>query len=203
VERHAELAALDHPRDDVMNALVAPLAPVPRFPVSLIDRLWLNDGRSVVVRPVLPQDADAEQRFVRALSPASRARRFHFGVRELAPGLLRSLTQIDHDRHVAVVAQADGEEDTPVIVADARYVRQDDGDEAEFAIAVADEWQGSGLGHQLLERLIRHARRHGVRRLVGDVLQDNQRMMELVRKSGGRMVHHPGDATLAQAAFEL
>lgn len=48
------------------------------------DRLWLDDGRSVVLQPVGPQDAEAEQGFVRALSPASRVRRFHFGMRELA-----------------------------------------------------------------------------------------------------------------------
>lgn len=177
---------------------------VPRYPAELIDRLWLADGRSVVVRPVLPQDADAEQLFVRGLSTNSRVLRFHLGIRELAPDLLRSMTQIDYRRHVAVVAQSDdGDSDEPVIVADARYVLQDDSDEAEFAIAVADAWQGAGLGRQLMASLMQHARRHGVRRLVGDVLHGNGRMIKMVRSAGGRFVRHPGDATLTRATFTL
>jgi GNAT superfamily N-acetyltransferase len=181
------------------------LAParVHRYPSTLIDRLVLDDGRSVVVRPVLPQDADAEQLFVRGLSPSSRLRRFHIGIRELAPDLLRALTDIDQRRHVAIVAQRDDDADEPAIVADARYVLQDDSSEAEFAIAVADDWQGVGLGRMLIQRLMLHARRHGVTRLVGDVLHDNARMIAMVRQSGGRLVRHPGDPTLTQARFVL
>jgi acetyltransferase len=127
--------------------------------------------------------------------------RFHLGIRELSPQTLRALTQVDQRRHVAVVAQSD--EDPDAIVADARYVLLDDGDEAEFAIAVADEWQGAGLGSQLMAWLMQHAKRHGVRALFGDVLHDNNRMIAMVRERGGRLVRHPGDATLTRARFLL
>ncbi len=171
-----------------------------RLPAPPDDRLELNDGRRVSLRPLTPQDADAEQHFVRSLSTASRVRRFHIGIRELSPETLRALTQIDQRRHVALVAQP--EDDPALIVADARYVLLDDSDEAEFAIAVADEWQGAGLGGQLVQRLLEHARRHGVRALFGDVLHDNHRMIAMVREAGGRFVRHPGDATLTRARFE-
>ena len=174
-----------------------------RYPATLIDRLLLKDGRSVVVRPVLPQDADAEQVFVRGLSPMSRLLRFHAGLRELAPDLLRTMTEIDYRSHVALVAQSDDDGDEPTLVADARYVLLDDTSEAEFAVAVGDDWQRVGLGRQLMARLMLHARRHGVTHLIGDVLHDNVRMISLVRQSGGSFVKSPGDPRLMRARFVL
>jgi acetyltransferase len=164
--------------------------------------LRLRNGESLVVRSVRPQDADAEQVFVRSLSPMSRVLRFHIGIRELAPDLLRAMTQVDPRRHVALVVQRGGP-DAP-IVADARYVL-DDADEtaAEFAIAVADEWQGRGLGRALLARLREHARDRGLKRLHGDVMRENRRMIALAREAGGHFVPVPGDATLTRAEFEL
>lgn len=170
-----------------------------RPPLRPTDRLWLDDGRSVVLRPVGPQDAEAEQRFVRALSPASRVLRFHHGMRELTPELLRAMTDYDPRRQVAVAARdADGR-----VVADARFVLADDSDDAEFAIAVADDWQGAGLGRALLQWLLDAARRRGVGTLFGDVLRDNRRMIAMVRHHGGHFVRHPGDATLTRARFVL
>lgn len=178
-----------------------------RFPSALIDRLTLADGRRVVVRPVLAFDAAAEQDFVRALSAASRLKRFHFGLRELPPTMLRAMTEVDHDNHVAIVAEAFDADDEPTIVADARYVRgptdELGADEAEFAVAVADDWQGVGLGRALLRHLGRHAARHGVTRLVGDVLPGNGAMFALADALGGRLVASPNGPGVTRARFDL
>ena len=89
---------------------------------ALIDRFTVDDGRAVTVRPVLPQDRDAEQSFVRALSFESRRRRFHVGLGALSDAVLRSLTDIDNQMHVALVAETCDEPRKRAIVADARYV---------------------------------------------------------------------------------
>jgi acetyltransferase len=183
------------------------LAPrVPRFPSALIDRLRLADGREVVVRPVLAFDADAEQDFVRALSPAARLRRFHFGMRELPLSILRAMTEVDHDDHVAIVAEAFDDDEAPRIVADARYVRgprERACHEAEFAIAVADDWQGVGLGRALLQRLARHAARRGLHQLVGDVLPDNRAMFAVAASLGAHRVASPNGPGVIRVRFEL
>lgn len=195
-----------------MSAVAMPPAaphamPAWRFPSVLIDRLRLADGREVVVRPVLAFDAAAEQDFVRALSAASRQRRFHVGLRELPASLLRAMTEVDHDAHVAIVAEAIGDDDAATIVADARYVRgpTDDlaADEAEFAIAVADAWQGAGLGRALMQRLARHAARHGITRLVGDVLPGNAAMFAITNALGGRLAASPNGPGVIRTAFDL
>lgn len=192
-----------------MSAAVAERRPARawRFPSVLIDRLTLVDGRSVTVRPVLAFDAAAEQDFVRALSAASRLKRFHFGLRELPPSMLRAMTEVDHDRHVAIVAEAFDADDEPSIVADARYVRGPTDelgpDEAEFAVAVADAWQGVGLGRALMRQLGRHAARQGVRRLVGDVLPGNGAMFALADTLGGALEASPNGPGVTRARFDL
>jgi GNAT superfamily N-acetyltransferase len=169
------------------------------------ERIDLLDGRSVILSPVRPQDRDAECAFVGSLSLDSRYRRFHFGLRELSPEASRAMTEIDHHHHVAFVAR-------PVlhprsvadeIVADARYVLRADSADAEFAIALADAWQGAGLGRELLLRLSAYARARGVERLFGDVLWSNSSMITLAKSLGGRLRRTPDDSTVVRAEFSL
>jgi acetyltransferase len=176
-----------------------------RYPSALIHPVMLADGRSVIVRPVLPQDAEAEQAFFGALSPASRRRRFHGVVNRLPDGALRAMTSIDYQRHVALVAEArcdDGAFGPTWLVADARYVVDDDG-VAEFALAVADDWQGQGLGRAMLERLGRHARARGLRRLDGTVLSDNEPMRVLLGRLGAAVHPDPRDASVVHVRWTV
>ncbi len=186
-----------------MNAASPALAAPPRLPLSLIRPLQLADGRRVLVRPVLPQDDDAEQAFVMALSPASRYRRFHVGMRALPAAVLAQFTRIDHLSHVALVAHAEADDDEPALVADARYVRSADAEEAEFAVAVADDWQRQGLGRQMLALLARHAARHGVRRLHGDVLADNAPMLRMLAALGCEVRPRSDEAGVMLATIAL
>jgi len=164
-------------------------------------RIELNDGRSVELAPVRPQDASAERDFVGALSLTSRYRRFHFGLRELSPEMSRAMTEIDPQHEVAFVARPFG---GGAIVADARYVVRNDCADAEFAIAVADDWQGAGLGRALLTRLAAHARAQGVvQRLFGDVLWGNPSMLALVRSLGAQLRRNPGDSTVVRVEFDF
>ena len=184
----------------VMNTSFASFffAPARRRPTD--DKLIeLSDGRRVELAPVNPQDAPAERAFVGALSLTSRYRRFHFGLRELSPEASRAMTEVDQHHHVAFVARP--ADDDATIIADARYVRRADSAEAEFAIAVADNWQGAGLGRALLTRLAAHARANGVERLFGDVLWGNPATLALVRSLGARLRRNPGDSTVVRVEF--
>ncbi|MDT3678691.1 MAG: GNAT family N-acetyltransferase [Burkholderiaceae bacterium] len=180
-----------------------------RYPASLIDRLTLADGRSVLVRPVLPQDAALQQQFVRELSPTSRYRRFHGPMRELSADTLDYLTQVDYRSHLALLAETFDPRGEEVQVAEVRYVRREgeagrlDAGIADFAIAVADEWQGAGLGSRMLDALVRSARDGGVRRLEGSVLADNEPMRALVRARGWRIRRDPDDARLVIAWLDV
>jgi acetyltransferase len=163
---------------------------IEHYPTRLIDVWTLADGRRVTVRPVLPQDAALEQALVRALSPAARHQRFFVPIRELPEDWLRELTQIDYRRHQALIAECfAGDEALPA--AEARYIVDADGDEAEFAVVVADDWQRLGLARRLIGSLIAQATRSGLKRLRGDVLATNRPMLELAQGLGFRARRHP------------
>jgi len=193
------------PRGQATAPPAEPTFRIHRYPSALIQPLTLADGRSVIVRPVLPQDAEAERAFFAALSPASRLRRFHGVVNRLPDGALEAMTSIDYQRHLALVAEARADDaalGSTWLVADARYV-VDDAGSAEFALAVADDWQGRGLGRALLERLARHARARGVRRLDGTVLADNEPMLAMLHRLGARVRGDARDASIVHARIEL
>ena len=88
---------------------------------------------------------------------------------------------------MALVAEvfADGRE---TVIAEARYVRQDDPEVAEFAVSVAEPWQGRKLASLLLGKLACRAASAGVKRIVGETLADNTRMLTLARRSGFRIL---------------
>jgi len=158
---------------------------------------------AVRIRRVRASDAALIDDFVRGLSPLSRQRRFHAGVREVPPQWLQRMTHPDPGRELALVAliRQDGRD---VCIAEARYVLSDDITEGrEFALAVADPWQGRGIGKTLLLSLGCHAARHAVPRLAGDVLHDNLPMIELARGLGYAVRRHPADPRLVRVELSF
>jgi len=172
------------------------------YPTQLIDVWHCADGRRVTVRPILPQDAEPSQAFVRRLSRESRRRRFLGTLTELAPSTLERLTHVDYRHHLALVAEIASDGDA-VLIGEARYACADDVPGAEFALAVADEWQGQGVGTRLLASLLGAARDAGFRCLFGDVLQDNEPMLRLARRAGFRAGPHPDDDRLLRVTTDL
>lgn len=147
---------------------------------------WRARRNPFVVRRVSERDAPGLHWFVRCLSPESRQSRFPGAAPELPDRTLRSLTEVDQHRHVALVLTVtrDGIER---IVGEASYAVVDataKADTAEFALSIADGYQGRRLAERLLAGLLDAARAGGVRRLVGDVPADNARMLRFIRRCG-------------------
>jgi len=151
------------------------------YPAELEGSIALRDGRRVPVRPMRPEDAALERRFFDGLSEQSRYQRFMQYVPQLTPGMLARFTQLDYDRELALVAldPASGE-----FVAVGRYAPNADGITAEFALIVADAWQGKGVGRALLERLCDAARDAGYEALYGHILNANRDMLDLAARLG-------------------
>ena len=148
--------------------------------------LQLTDGSEVVVRPIGPDDASLLQAFVRRLSARSRGFRFFAGLAELSAAQLDRFVNVDPARDLALVALS-GRQEGAAIVAEARYALAQEDDNAEFAIAVADDFQGRGLGRRLVKRLLATAWRRGVRRLFGEIKSDNRAMLAVAMQLGFRL----------------
>jgi acetyltransferase len=155
-----------------------------RYPVHLIDVVRLADGSRVTIRPTLPQDTELQQEFFRGLSIESRRCRFMTRLNELPETLVERFASIDYRSHLALLAEVfeDGRE---TMIGVARYV-VDARDPAtcEFAIAVADDWQGLGLGGFLLARLELQAAAGSVHRMTAETLVVNRAMLRLAHRAG-------------------
>ena len=143
--------------------------------------LCLRGGARLTARPIRPEDKPALAELFGRLSAESRRRRFLAPKPKLSARELAFFTEIDHERHVALVAvDRDG-----AIVAVARYAAwADRRDRAEIAFAVADEWHGRGLASALAGRLVEHARRSGLAALTASTLSENGAAHALLRRLG-------------------
>lgn len=160
------------------------------YPGQLVQVRRFDDGTPWVVRPIRPEDAESLQAFIRELSERSRYMRFVSMMRELTPRMLARYTQVDYDRELALVATTElpnpahrGHRHDAVIGL-AHYLRNPDGRGAEYALVVADAWQGCGLGRQLMTLLIDAAREQGLEYIEGLVLADNRPMLRLMTSLG-------------------
>jgi RimJ/RimL family protein N-acetyltransferase len=154
------------------------------------ETLALRDGRQVTLRPARYSDAPAlRQFFFGSLSPRARLLRFHGAINQLPDSALRAMSTQIPRRHVALVAYTHTDDGLAHLLAEARYVVEDEG-EAEFAVAVADAWQGQGLGRALVQRLAAHARAEGVPLLHGAVVPGNEPMLRLMHSLGAELQGH-------------
>jgi acetyltransferase len=152
-----------------------------------------------MIRPILPSDLDPLRQFFKALSSSARRLRFHSSTNEISEHLLHEFTMVNDSAHVAFVAALhDGAVDQPAtLVAEARFVRNADSESAEIALVVADHWRRIGLGTMLTRILAQRARFAGVRRLCGDILEDNKAMRGLARSLGARLSRGMGCVRLS------
>ena len=161
------------------------------------DILRLRSGKTLAVRFVEPDDAEALQGYFRALTVRSRYNRFLGAMSELPQ------TELDHFIHVGerdrfsvmAVMVIDGIE---TIVGEARYGFEADTASFEFGVSVDDRWQGQGIGTVLLRNLECRAAALGSRRMFGDTLRSNEAMIALALKSGFAFTRHPDDWKLVR-----
>ncbi len=169
-----------------------------------LETMWhLNDGTDILVRPIRPEDAIIEKSFVENLSVESRYFRFMSPIHEVSRQMLARFTQIDYDREMALVAVLDEGSAEARIIGVARYVSNPDGQSCEFALTVADDWQGKGIGRQLMQRLMTFARDRGLQIMEGDVLSRNHKMLRLCTALGFRKLHHPDDPEITAVRRHL
>ncbi|MBV8403882.1 MAG: bifunctional acetate--CoA ligase family protein/GNAT family N-acetyltransferase, partial [Gammaproteobacteria bacterium] len=153
------------------------------YPAELEERVE-HRGRSLLLRPIRPEDTPKHRQFLAQVTPRDLYMRFFTGVRELPEADLAHLTQIDYDRDMAFVAVGRAATGAEEILGVARACSDPDNHAAEFAVLVRSDLKGAGLGTLLMRKLIRYCRERGTRELCGDVMADNAVMLQLARTLG-------------------
>jgi len=148
------------------------------YPVELEIEIRHGDEK-LRIRPIRPDDEALLQRFIRHLTAEDIRLRFFGPLRELTHEMAARLTQIDYDREMAFLL-IDGED----LLGVGRLAADPGFEQAEFALIVASDRQRKGYGELLLRHVLAYARTRGVKRVLGHVLRENRRMIELSKRLG-------------------
>lgn len=163
------------------------------YPVQYVHPFTLTDGSDVIIRPIQPEDEPLMTEFTMALSPQNLYLRYFHAIsptRLIAHEQLARLTFVDYNREMALVAvRNDLKSRSQQIVAHGQLVKLHGLNEAEFAIQVRDEFQGTGLGTELLKQLLEFARNEGIERVVAEIMPENGSMRHVAAKLGFTFEH--------------
>ncbi len=173
------------------------------YPRHLIETLPWENGGTLTLRPIKPEDEARHLDFFHKLDPEDVRMRMFSARRNLEHTELARLTQIDYQREMAFVAtitNAEGEEET---IGSVRGISDPNNEEAEFAVIVRSDMKGKHLGWILMDKLIRYLRANGTHRVVGTILKENSGMLDLARGLGFTITRHPDDPDLRWADLPL
>jgi acetyltransferase len=168
---------------------------------ALPHRWVLPNGTPAMLRRISALDFDIETEFVDGLSADTSYNRL-FSTRHPGPLEIERWTNIDtsHEEALIVTGERDGAE---FMLGVARYVRDDTGPDAEFAIVIGDAWKRCGLGLVMISALVSLARAAGVRELYGTTLSTNAAMLALGLRLGFAARRDAGEGTVTRLGRRL
>ena len=170
------------------------------YPKDLEELITGDDGETLLLRPIRPEDETALQATFARLSPEEVRFRFFVPMKLMDHVTAARFSQIDYDRQMALVLTVPGSAGETPICGVVRLIEDPDRDSAEFAIVIEHRMSGRGLGTPLMQRIIDYGRRRGLREIYGEVLADNYRMLTLCRECGSsetRELLEPGVVRVA------
>ncbi|NNC90318.1 MAG: GNAT family N-acetyltransferase [Akkermansiaceae bacterium] len=144
----------------------------------------IDDGTVLRARPVTSADRERLAEGYRRLSEEARYHRFWTTAGELGSGMLARLTNADQKDHAVWGASDPAHPELPGVGAASYWRSKLDAEEAEFAVTVADDFRGRGLGTALLALMWRVGQRHGLTRMIANVMPENRRAIDWLRRCG-------------------
>ena len=186
--------------DQVPNLAIRP------YPTRYAAPWTMKDGTEVNIRPIRPEDEPVMVKFHESLSERSvYLRYFHLMNLEqrIRHERLMRTCFIDYDREMAlVVERRNPETGEAEILGVGRLTKIHGSNDAEVAVVVSDQWQGRGLGKELLARLAIVGAEEKLSRLMASILPDNRDMMRICEKLGFSLQHSLEDEVV-HAEFKL
>ncbi len=152
------------------------------YPKKYVAARHLKNETQVLLRPIKPEDEEHFNEFLRSLSLETMRFRFFAIIKEMSHETLARYCNLDYDREVAIIAELQ-ETNKPLIGA-VRLIIEPGGKSGEFAVLVADKWQGLGLGSKFMDLLVEIGKDMRVDSIYGYVSVNNYKMLQLCKKKG-------------------
>jgi len=170
------------------------------YPKKYTTNWKFKNGIPVVLRPIKPEDETLLDELFQSFSEETMRFRFFQIIKEMPHETLTRYCNIDYNREIAIVAEAK-EGNERKIVGVTRLIIQPGRKNGEFAVAVGDQWQGLGLGSKLVDYIIEISKDMTLKKISGDILSNNLKMVHLCIKKGFKMV--PIDEEMTKATLDL
>jgi acetyltransferase len=172
------------------------LDPLPKpairpYPSNYVWIWTIKNGTQVTIRPIRSEDEPLMVKFHQTLSDRSVYLRYFCSLSlstRVAPERLSRICFGDYDREIVLVAEpTDPGTADRRIIAVGRMNKLRDGNEAEVALLVSDQYQKFGLGYELLRRVVEIARAEKLSRVSAEILPDNLAMQVIMKRLGFRV----------------
>ncbi len=167
------------------------------YPSEAVNEHVMKNGLPVRFRPIKPSDEEAMRRFFYRFSKQSIFRRFFFPVSTMPHNKMQTYVNVDYRSEMSIVAliHEPGQE---IIIAEARYAKDEENGFGDLAFFVDEKYQGLGIAPYLYDLLTRLAKDRGLRGFTAEVMQENKGMLTVFEKSG-----LPMEALLKNGIYKL
>jgi RimJ/RimL family protein N-acetyltransferase len=162
--------------------------------------LVLGGGWRIFVRPIRPDDEHLIRDLLAHVSKEDLRLRFFDSIKEFSPQFIAGLTQLDYARAMAFVALDEASREILGVV---RLHCDKIHETGEYAILLRSALKGRGLGWTLMQLIIEYAKSEGLRRIDGQILQENSVMLKMCRELGFKVKADTEDRGVCDVTLAL
>ncbi len=167
------------------------------YPADIAQRHVFKGGLEVNFRAIKPSDEEEMRRLFYRFSDKAVYYRYFSPIKVMPHAKMQSYVNVDPNRVMSVVGLC-GPHGEEHIIAEARFVRDQQRPYGDVAFVVDEKYQGLGVASKLYQILITLAKERGLQGFTAEVLASNTAMMKVFEKGG-----IPIRADLRQDVYEL
>jgi RimJ/RimL family protein N-acetyltransferase len=170
------------------------------YPSQWERHIVLGQSWRIFVRPIRPSDDLLVRDLLGHVNKEDLRLRFFDSIREFSHQFIARLIELDYARAMALVAIDKASNETLGVVqlyADATH------ETGEYAIVLRSDLKGRGLGWSLMQLIIEYAKSEGLKRIFGQILQENTVMLKMCRELGFEIKTDAEDRGLCDVMLTL